>query len=72
MTSYYLALRSTKYKLHPFFSLCIFFPCLAKIRKLPTLDSDTATSPDITQESAADTILKASEFVLGLSSYTGM
>ncbi|CAD6270168.1 unnamed protein product [Miscanthus lutarioriparius] len=46
-----------------------FDKLLAEIRKLPTLDSDTATSPDIIQESAADTILQASEFVLGLSSY---
>jgi hypothetical protein len=50
----------------------MFFLCVAEIRKLPTLDSDTATIRDIIQESAADTILKASKFVLGLSSYTGM
>jgi hypothetical protein len=56
-----------------FFTLCFsFFLCVAQITKLPTLDSDTATSPNIIQESEADTILKASEFVLGLSSYIGM
>ncbi|CAL5060812.1 unnamed protein product [Urochloa decumbens] len=42
---------------------------IAKIRKLPTLDSDTSISPSIIQESAADTIIEASKFVLGLSSY---
>ncbi|XP_066358811.1 uncharacterized protein [Miscanthus floridulus] len=46
-----------------------YFDKIAQITKLPTLDSDTATSPNIIQESEADTILKASEFVLGLSSY---
>jgi hypothetical protein len=54
------------------FVFFFFFLCVAQITKLPTLDSDTATSPNIIQESEADTILKASEFVLGLSSYIGM
>lgn len=55
-----------------FFTHFVFFLCVAQIRKLPTLDSDTATSPNIIQESASDTIIKASVFVLGLSSYVGM
>nr|CAB3447583.1 unnamed protein product [Digitaria exilis] len=41
------------------------------LSKLPTLDNNTLLESKPIQESAADTILKASKFILGLSAYTG-
>lgn len=42
---------------------------IGQLLKLPTLDNDTAIDSIPIQDSAADTILKDSKFVLGLSAY---
>ncbi|CAL4902804.1 unnamed protein product [Urochloa decumbens] len=42
---------------------------IGQLSKLPTLDDDTCSESIPIQESAADTILKASKFILGLSAY---
>ncbi|RCV15209.1 hypothetical protein SETIT_3G039900v2 [Setaria italica] len=44
---------------------------IAQLPKLPTLDDETYFDSNPIQESAADTILTASKFVLGLSAYIG-
>nr|CAB3447587.1 unnamed protein product [Digitaria exilis] len=48
-----------------------YFKKLALLSKLPTLDNNTLLESIPIQESAVDTILKASKFILGLSAYTG-
>ncbi|CAN6349792.1 unnamed protein product [Urochloa humidicola] len=46
-----------------------YFQKIGQLLKLPTLDDGTSFESMPIQESAADTIMKASKFILGLSAY---
>ena len=58
-------------ELVPFSPWVFSCACTGQLLKLPTLDKGTCFESIPIQESAADTILKASKFILGLSAYIG-